>query len=57
MARIKGTKNKKPSPPPETTLLDDYERLDFIANLIIDQVFEDQNKDYELLKELIQYYE
>ena len=52
MARTKGTLNKKKSPPPETTLLSAEERLTFIANLIIDQVFDDKKNDYELLKKL-----
>jgi hypothetical protein len=57
MARTKGTLNKKKSPPPETTLLRAEERLTFIANLIVDQLIDDQKRNYELLAELIHHYE
>jgi len=57
MARIKGTKNLHPSPPPETILLSDEERLTFLANLIIDRVFSDENTDFKLLDRLVQSHE
>ena len=57
MARIKGTKNLNPSSPPETILLSDDERLIFIANLIIDRVFSDENNDFKLLGRLVQSHE
>ena len=57
MSRIKGFKNLHPSPPPETILLDDQERLTFIATLIIDYVFQDESNGFDILDELVQYYE
>ena len=57
MERIKGIKNLHPSPPPETILLDDQERLTFIATLIIDYVFQDESNGFDILDELVQYYE
>jgi len=47
MARLKGSKNKKSSSEirPITSNLSSSERIRFIANIIVDRIIEDQNKD------------
>jgi len=53
MARIKGIKNKNVSPPTHTTTLTYEQRINFIANLIIDYIVEDQIKNQKIFKRII----
>ncbi len=49
MARTKGSLNKEPARIPHTVLLTTDERLEFLANVIVDRILEDQAKGQELL--------
>ena len=52
MARIKGSQNKKLAPPPITVTLTTEERLIYLANLIVERILSDQQKDQSLLRKL-----
>ena len=50
MGRIKGTKNNSSLTPIVTSSLTPQERIQFLANLIIDRILEDQNNGQQLRK-------
>ena len=50
MARQKGSKNKNLSVQPETISLSIEERIDFLANIIVDRIMDDQSDGQKLLK-------
>jgi hypothetical protein len=50
MGRTKGSINKDPSTVPATVFLSTEERIEFLANLIVDRIIEDQTNDDELFK-------
>lgn len=52
MARTKGAENKNSMVRPPTCALSEDERVQFVANLIIDRILYDQQKDQSLLKKL-----
>lgn len=52
MGRIKGIKNKNPASPIKTCTLSSKERIRFLANLIIDQMVQDQKNGQPLFKRL-----
>jgi len=52
MARSIGSKNKKISGQPVTISLSVQERLEFLANIIVDRIMEDQNNGQKLLKQI-----
>jgi hypothetical protein len=52
MTRTKGSLNKQPLNHPDFLDMPSEERLEFVANLIIDQLLELQQSDAPLLKEL-----
>jgi radical SAM superfamily enzyme len=52
MGRTTGALNKKPLNHSDLLDLSIEDRLDFVANLIVDQLVELQRNDYKLLKEL-----
>jgi hypothetical protein len=52
MTRTKGSLNKQPLNHPEFLDMSCEERLQFVANLIIDQILVSQRSDTQLLKEL-----
>ena len=54
MGRLKGSKNKTSELRPITSSLSSQERINLIANLIIEKIKEDQNNGCPLLKRLTQ---
>ncbi|HEX8762848.1 MAG TPA: hypothetical protein VF733_03770 [Candidatus Saccharimonadales bacterium] len=52
MGRTKGSKNKDSAFRPATSELSVDERLELVANLIIDQIQEDQKNEQRLLKQI-----
>ena len=52
MTRTTGSLNKRPSNHPEILDLSTEERLEFVINLIVDQILEAQRTDFQLIKEL-----
>ncbi len=52
MGRLKGSLNKNSQSRPSTSSLSSHERIQFLANLIIDRILEDQKNDQVLLKKL-----
>lgn len=52
MGRLKGSLNKKTHSRPSTSSLSSHERIQFLANLIVDRILEDQKNDRVLLKKL-----
>jgi hypothetical protein len=52
MGRTKGSKNKDSMARPDTSELSVDERLQLVANLIIDRIQEDEKNDLKLLKQL-----
>jgi hypothetical protein len=50
MGRIKGIKNNSSLTPIVTSSLTPQERIQFLANLIIDRILEDQNNGQQLRK-------
>ena len=52
MGRRKGSKNKKPTVDPLHTVMTAEERLEFLANLIVDRIEEDQVSGYVLLGQI-----
>lgn len=52
MARPKGSKNKNSSALPQYTALSTDERLEVLANLIVDKILEDQTSGRKLLSEI-----
>jgi len=52
MARTKGSKNKITSVLPDICNLTPKERIDLLANLIIDRILEDQNNGHKLIKNI-----
>jgi hypothetical protein len=52
MGRTKGSKNKDSMARPDTSELSVDERLQLVANLIIDQIQEDQKNERKLLKQI-----
>jgi hypothetical protein len=50
MARTKGSTTKNPAAVPDTVMLTTEERVEFLANLIVDRMIEDQADGQELLK-------
>lgn len=53
MARTKGSKNKKPTFDPLQTIMTTEERIEFMANLIVEQIerFEDMSKSKKQVEE------
>ncbi len=52
MGRVKGGVNKNSTVRPSTSTLSSSERIQLLANLIIDRILEDQRNDKTLLKKL-----
>ncbi len=52
MARPKGSKNTKQAPSPTTLKLSMEARIEFLANLIVDRIEQDQKDGQTLLKKL-----
>ena len=52
MPRPKGSKNKASSSPPWPMTLSTKERIDFLANIIVDAIIEDEKQGRPLLKEI-----
>ncbi len=52
MARRKGSINKNPPAAPDTIQLSTEERLEFLANLIVERILEDKAKGQPLLKKI-----
>lgn len=52
MGRVKGSINKNSTIRPSTTTLSSAERIQLLANLIIDRILEDQRSGQPLLKKL-----
>lgn len=52
MGRVKGIKNKNSGSRPVTSSLSSQERVQLLANLIIDKILEDQKNGQILLKQL-----
>ena len=50
MARLKGSKNKNSAAVPMYTALPTEERIILLANLIVDQIYEDQANGAALLE-------
>lgn len=53
MGRVKGSKNKNSEPRPLTSPLTTDERIQFLANLIIDRIQEDQKNGRILLRKIM----
>jgi hypothetical protein len=53
MARLKGSKNKNSSALPEYSLLTSEQRIEVLANLIVDRILEDQNSGEKLLSKIV----
>ena len=56
MGRIKGSLNKKSSKRIITSALSSEERIQFIANIIIDRILEDQKNGQPLLTKINEIY-
>jgi hypothetical protein len=52
MARTKGAKNKIPVHTPDICALTPEQRIELLANLIIDRIVEDQAADQKLLRSI-----
>lgn len=52
MARTKGSKNKNSSALPDYTTLPIEERINVLANLIVDKIFEDLQGKQTILRQL-----
>lgn len=52
MARPKGSKNKNSSALPDYALLTTEERIQVLANLIVDRIYEDMRGKRSLLKKI-----
>jgi hypothetical protein len=52
MARLKGSTNKHISSQPVTIALSTEGRLEFLANIIVDRIIDDQNSGQALLKSI-----
>ncbi len=52
MARTKGAKNKQTAQLPEFCSLDPTERLQLLANLMVDRILEDQANNKKLLRKI-----
>lgn len=52
MARTKGSENKNSTIRPLTCEMSDEERLQLVANLIVDRILHDQQKNKAILKQL-----
>jgi hypothetical protein len=52
MGRLKGSTNKISSKRLKTSSLSSEDRIKFIANIIIDRIFEDQKNGYPLLNKI-----
>jgi len=52
MGRREGSKNKKPTIDPLHTVMTNDERLDFLANLIVNRIEEDQIDGRKLLEKI-----
>jgi hypothetical protein len=52
MGRTKGSLNKGIAPIPDTISLTTEERLQFLANLIVDRIIEDQSDSKRILKKI-----
>jgi hypothetical protein len=52
MARPKGSRNKNSSALPDYALLTTEQRVEVLANLIVDKIYEDLRGDRALLKKL-----
>ncbi len=52
MGRVKGSHNKNSTIRPSTSTLTSAERIQLLANLIIDRILEDQRNGKPLLKKL-----
>lgn len=52
MARRKGSTNKNPPAAPDTTQLTTEQRLEFLANLIVERILDDKTKGQPLLKKI-----
>ncbi len=52
MGRVKGSKNKEELVRPVTSSLSPQERINLLANLIIDKIQEDQRNGQEIFKQL-----
>ena len=53
MARLKGSKNKNSSALPEYSLLTSEQKIEVLANLIVDRILEDQNSGEKLLSKIV----
>ena len=54
MARTKGSENKSAMIRPPTSTLTAEERMQLVANLIVDRILDDEQNGQKLLKELSQ---
>jgi len=52
MGRTKGSVNKQPKPLPDTAYLIAEQRVDFLANVIIERIQQDLKSGGKLLKKL-----
>lgn len=52
MGRTKGSQNKEPQKAPHTVDLTTEQKLEFLANLIVDRIEADQRNGQELLKSI-----
>lgn len=52
MARTKGSKNKNSSALPDYALLSTENRIEVLANLIVDKIFDDLENGQKILKKL-----
>lgn len=52
MARTKGSKNKNSSASPDYALLSTEARIEVLANLIVDKIYEDLRGKKTILKQL-----
>lgn len=53
MARPKGSRNKNSSALPDYAMLSTEERVDVLANLIVDKIYDDLRGDKSILKQLL----
>ena len=52
MSHLSCNKNKQALAVPNTVLLTTQERIEFIANLIVERIVEDETVDFALLKKI-----
>lgn len=52
MGRLKGSVNKAPQRVPETVHMTAEQRLELLANLIVDRIIQDRNEGQKLLKRI-----